>query len=181
LSIVNEHLGDKLVDRARKATEISGISDRFSRARAAFLVDYKGMDVEQVTNLRKGLHPLNAEMKVVRNTLTKIALKDHPKEEEALSDKMVGTNAVVFAFEDPVAPAKFLSDFSKEVDKLQMKFGVLAGDPLDEGKIKYLATLPSKDELRAKFLGTLQAPAQKFVPASNFARLLAAYKDTKGA
>ena len=174
------------MDKARKSQEISALSERFSRARAAFLVDFKGMNVEQVTNLRKGLHPLDAEMKVVRNTLAKRALNDHPKESEALADKFMGTNAIVFAYEDATAPAKFLTDFGKEVEHLQLKSGVLAGEALDENRIKYLATLPTKEELRAKLLGTLQAPAQGFVrqlaaPATNFVRLLAAYKDSKGA
>ena len=174
------------MDRAKKSQEISALSDRFGRAKAAFLVDFKGMDVEQVTNLRKGLRPLDAEMKVVRNTLAKRALSDHPDQEEAIGEAFVGTNAVVFAYDDPSAPAKFIADFSKEVEKLQMKSGVLGGKALDEDRIKYLATLPTKDELRAKFLGTLQAPATQFVrqlaaPSSSFARLLAAYRDSKGA
>ncbi len=174
------------MDRARKAQEIANISEKFGKAKAAFLVDFKGLDVEQVTTLRKGLRPLDAEMKVVRNTLAKIALKDHPESDSAISANFVGTNAVVFAYEDVSSPAKFLADFKKVADKLEIKSGVMDGSALDENKIKYLATLPGKDELRAMFLGTLQAPATQFVrqlaaPSGSFVRLLAAYKDTKSA
>ncbi|MEZ4873379.1 MAG: 50S ribosomal protein L10 [Bdellovibrionales bacterium] len=173
-----------MMTRAKKAEEISAISDRFARARAAFLVDFKGMDVEQVTQLRKSLRPIDAEMKVVRNTLAKLALKDHPEADEAISGDFTGTNAVVFAFGEAPASAKALSEFSKDVEELQVKTGFMAGKRLDEAQIKFLATLPGKDELRAQLLGTLAAPMSKFVRTLNevpsgFVRVLAAYKDTK--
>ena len=173
-----------MITRAKKAEEISALSDRFARAKAAFLVDFKGMDVEQVTTLRKTLHPIEAEMKVVRNTLARLALKDHPDADEALKDDFTGTNALVFAFGEAPASAKALSEFSKEVEALQIKTGFMAGKRLDETQIKYLATLPGKDELRAQLLGTLAAPMTKFVRTLNevpsgFVRVLAAYKDSK--
>ncbi|MCB0393303.1 MAG: 50S ribosomal protein L10 [Bdellovibrionales bacterium] len=172
------------MERARKEQEISAISERFSRAKASFLVDFKGMDVEQVTTLRKGLRKLNSEMKVVRNTLARRALKEHPASDAAIGTQFVGTNAVVFAFEDPSASAKFLADFGKDVPHLQLKVGVMDGQALDENRIKYLATLPGKDELRAKLLSVFQAPATQFVrqlaaPSTSFVRLLAAFRDSK--
>lgn len=172
------------MDRARKAEEISAISDRFSRAKAAFLVDFKGMNVEEVTTLRKSLTPIESEMKVVRNTLAKLALKDHPEADAALSDEFVGTNAIVFAFGEAPASAKALSEFSKEVEELQIKTGFMAGKKLDEAGINFLATLPGKDELRAKLLGTLAAPMTKFVRTLNevptgFVRVLAAHRDNQ--
>lgn len=151
------------MDRSQKAQQIAGISERFAKAKAAFLVDFKGMTVEQVTMLRKGLRKENAEMKVVRNTLAKLALKDHPAVSEAISSDLVGTNAVVFAYGDAGASAKALSNFAKDVEVMQLKGGVLDGKKLNQEMIKYLATLPSKEVLRAQFLGLLQAPASKFV------------------
>ena len=171
-----------MMTRAQKATEISKISDQFGKAKAAFLVDFKGMNVEEITNLRKTLHPVESEMKVVRNTLAKRALLDHPEMKEALDDQLVGTNAVVFAYGDASAPAKALDEFAKTVEELQIKTGVMGGKLLTEDQIKTLATLPSKDELRAMLLRTFQAPATKFVRTLNevpsgLVRVLAAHRD----
>lgn len=173
-----------MMTKADKAQEITQISERFARAKAAFLVDFKGMSVEKVTDLRKQLNPIKSEMRVVRNTLAIRALKDHPGAESALKDRFVGTNAIVFAYDDASASAKLLSEFAKNVEELQLKSGVMDNKALDEAKIKYLATLPSKEQLRAQFLGTLQAPMAKFVRTleavpGGFARVLSAYKDTK--
>jgi large subunit ribosomal protein L10 len=102
-----------------------------------------------------------------------------------LNDALVGTNAVVFAYGDVGASAKALADFTKDVEKFQLKVGVMDGAKLDEAKIKYLATLPSKEVLRSKLLGLFQAPMSRFLyqlnaPTSSFVRLLAAHKDKQG-
>ena len=171
-----------MITRADKKAEIQGLSDRFGRAKAAFLIDFKGMNVEQVTDLRKKLNPAEAEMRVVRNTLAKLALKEFPETESALSESFTGTNAIVFAYgEDVAAPAQILTDFAKDVEVLQLKTGVMDGKALGEEGVKFLATLPSKDVLRAQLLGLLQEPASKFVRTlaavpSGFARVLAARK-----
>src|SRR4051812_25114199 len=109
-----------LITKEQKATEITNLSEKFGRAKAAFLVDYKGMTVEQVTSLRKKLSPAGAEMKVVRNTLALRALQGLPESHEAMKNAFVGTNAVVFAYEDASAGAKALSDFAKDVELLQL-------------------------------------------------------------
>lgn len=160
-----------LVTREDKAKEIATLSANFGKANAAFLVDFKGMTVEQVTSLRKKLFPIQAEMSVVRNTLALRALSEHPKAQAALKDGFVGTNAIVFSYGEASAAAKTLNDFSKDVDALQLKIGVMDGNPLSTSAVKALASLPSKDVLRAMLLGTLQGAASKFV------RTLAAYKE----
>lgn len=170
--------------REIKQQEITNISEKFGRSKAAFLVDFKGMDVESVTRLRKSLKPANSEMKVVRNTLAIRALSDHPTVKPALEDKFVGTNAVVFAYEDPSAVAKILAKFGEEVEAFQLKHGVMDGAALDQKGIKYLATLPSKPELRAKLLGTFAAPMTKLLGTmqavpGGFVRVLNAYSETK--
>ena len=142
------------------------------------------MSVEQVTDLRKKLQPAQAEMRVVRNTLCLRALKEYPESDQALGEHLVGTNAVVFAFEDVGAIAKELSEFGKDVEHLELKAGVMDGNALDKAKITYLATLPTKDVLRAQLLGVLAAPATKMVrqlsaAPSSMVRLLAAYRDSK--
>lgn len=170
--------------REMKQQEIASISEKFGRSKAAFLVDFKGMDVESVTKLRKTLKPIQSEMKVVRNTLAIRALNDHPTLKPALESKFVGTNAIVFAFEDPSAAAKALAQFGKDVEAFQLKYGVMDGTALDQQGIKHLATLPGKQELRAMLLGTLAAPMTKFLGTmqavpGGFVRVLNAYSETK--
>lgn len=170
--------------RAEKAEEIKSLSEKFGRAKAAFLVDFKGMTVEQVTSLRKKLVPVESEMKVVRNTLAVRALIENPKS-EVLKDSLVGNNAIIFAFGEAPAAAKALSEFATDVELLQLKVGVMDGSKLDVNGIKALANLPSKEVLRAQFLGVLQAPMGKFVQTLNavpsgFARVLGAQRDKLG-
>lgn len=168
-----------MMTRATKEQEIQALTEKFQKAKAAFLVDFKGMKVEQVTSLRKKLNPSEGEMKVVRNTLAKRALQNFPEMEKAISGSFKGTNAIVFAYGDVSATAKALSMFAKDVELLQLKTGVMDNQALDAGKITFLATLPTKDVLRAQLLGVLQAPASKLVRTFNevpagLARVLAA-------
>lgn len=170
--------------REQKAQEVSVISDRFAKAKAAFLVDFKGLDVERVTKLRKALAPIKSEFRVVKNTLALRAIKNHPNFATALENAFKGNNGVVFAYEDASAAAKFLMGFVKDNEALVMKTGAMDGKQLNEAMIKYLATLPGKPELQAKLLGTFQGPMTGFVRLLNnvpgsFVRLLAAYKDQK--
>ncbi len=156
--------------RETKQGEVKVLTDRFAKSKGAFIVDFKGLKVEQVTNLRKNLSKSESEMKVVRNTLARLALKGFPKESEALAANLKGTNAIVFSYGEVNATAKTLADFAKDNELLQVKTGVMDGEKLDEAKIKFLATLPGKDQLRAMFLGVLQAPGSKL------ARCLAEYE-----
>lgn len=153
--------------RATKEQEISNLTEKFSKSKGAFVVDFKGLKVEQVTSLRKALDKSESEMKVVRNTLARRALKDFPKVDEAISSAMKGTNAIVFSFGEVNATAKTLADFAKDNELLQIKTGVMEGEKLDDAKIKFLATLPGKDQLRAMFLGVLQAPGSKLARCLN--------------
>jgi large subunit ribosomal protein L10 len=170
------------ITKEQKSAEIASLADKFGRAKAAFLVDFKGMTVEQVTSLRKKLVPVESEMKVVRNTLAIRALNPAS---ESLKDSLVGNNAVVFAYGEAPASAKVLADFAKEVELLQLKVGVMDGAKMDVNGIKALANLPSKDVLRAMLLGTLQAPMSKFVRTlaavpGGFVRVLAAHNEKQG-
>ena len=173
-----------MITRAIKKDMITAISDRFGKAKAAFLIDFKGLDVERMTILRKKLGKMDTEVKVVRNTLARVALKDHPAINEALGSHFVGNNAVVFAYGDAAATAKTLSDFVNDFEELQMKSGVLDGRLISESGIKFLATLPAKPVLQAQLLGVFNAPGSKFVRTLNevpsqFVRLLNAYKESK--
>jgi large subunit ribosomal protein L10 len=158
-----------MITRADKEQEIKLITEKFGKAKGAFIVDFKGIKVEQVTSLRKKLNASESEMKVVRNTLAKRAFKDHPAIEKAFANSMKGTNAIVFSYGEVNATAKTLADFAKDVEILQIKTGIMDGEALDSNKIKFLATLPGKDQLRAMFLSTLLASG------SALARVLKAY------
>ena len=153
--------------RADKDTDIKLISEKLAKAKGAFVVDFKGMKVEQVTSLRKKLHAAESEMKVVRNTLAKRAFKDHPAIGSAFESTMKGTNAIVFAFNEVVGVAKTLADFGKDVEALKIKTGMMDGEALDANKIKFLATLPGKDQLRAQFLCLLKEPSARLVRLMN--------------
>lgn len=153
--------------RATKEQEVQFLTDKLSKSKGAFIVDFKGLRVEQVTALRKALNKSESEMKVVRNTLARRALKDFPKVDEAISSSMKGTNAIVFSFGEVNATAKALAEFAKDNELLQIKTGVMEGEKLDDAKIKFLATLPGKDQLRAMFLGVLQAPGSKLARCLN--------------
>ncbi|NCN95523.1 MAG: 50S ribosomal protein L10 [Bdellovibrionales bacterium] len=173
-----------MMTRERKAQEISVISEKFGRSKAAFLVDFKGMDVENVTKLRKSLRPVESEMKVVRNTLALRALSDHPEMKGALENEFLGTNAIVFVYNEPSAAAKALKDFGKEVEAFQIKSGAMEGLRLSEAAVMQLADLPSKDELRAMLLAVFAAPMTKFLGTAQavpggFVRVLNAYKESK--
>lgn len=158
-----------MITRAIKEQEVKSLAEKFAKSKGAFIVDFKGMKVEQVTSLRKKLHQSESEMKVIRNTLAKRALKSHPEADKALSSSMKGTNAIVFSYGEINATAKTLADFAKDVEVLQIKTGMMDGEALDANRIKFLATLPGKDQLRAQFLAVLKAPAAKL------ARCLDAY------
>jgi large subunit ribosomal protein L10 len=158
-----------------KEADIKLISEKMQKAKGAFIVDFKGMKVEQVTSLRKKLHAAESEMKVVRNTLALRAFKDNPMADKAFNDKMTGTNALVFAFNDVVGVAKTLADFGKDVEALKIKSGIMDGEALDDKKIKFLATLPGKDQLRAQLLMLFKEPSARL------ARVLDAYATKNGA
>jgi len=171
-----------MLTREQKQEKISALSDKFGRAKAAFIVDFKGLNVEQVTGLRKSLFQVQSEMQVVRNTLALRALKDHPESGKAIENEFVGNNALIFAYEDASATAKAIMTYAKTVEALVVKSGLLDGKRLDEEGVKTLSTLPGKQELRAMLLGTMAAPMSTIlslmqqVPAG-FVRVLAAKQD----
>ena len=151
------------MDRAEKQSEITNLTDKFQRSVALFVADYKGMNVEQVTTLRKELSShKDVEMKVVKNSLALRALQTQPYS-SVLADSLTGTNAVIFSYKDPSAPAKALVKFADEFEHLRIKVGILKGQKMDEGMIKTLASLPSKEVLIAKVMGSMNAPAQNLV------------------
>ena len=167
----------------QKKQVVEDVSAVVGNAQATVIAEYRGMTVEQMKVLRREAYDNNVYVKVVKNTLLKRAVKD--TEHSCLDDLLVGPLAFA-ASEDPVAVAKVLNKYAKEYDALEIKAGSMAGNVLSEGEIKALAQLPSRDELLAKLMGTMQAPIAKFVQTLNevptkFARGLAAVRDSKEA
>lgn len=171
------------ITRDAKTTEIAALKGRFDKMTSAVFLDYKGLNVETVTKLRVEFRKAGVEYKVVKNTLVRHAIKGAPYSEK-LDDVLAGMTGVAWSYEDPSAAAKVVKAFRKdggpEAEKLTVKAGLLDGAVLDAKAVEgTLATMPGKNELRAKLLATLQAPLQSFVallqaPAQNFVYVLSA-------
>ncbi len=149
------------VTRAEKATELQQLVTAFGEAETAVLVDYRGITVPQVTDLRRQIRGAGARYTVVKNTLAKRATAGTPF--EGLSSHFVGQTGVVFTDKDPVAMAKVLTAFLKNVPTASIKAAVVQGQPVPATAMAALANLPSKPELYAKLLFVLQAPMQQLV------------------
>jgi len=172
------------MERTEKTAQIAEIKGRFDKMTAAVFLDFKGMKVEHATKLRAEFRKAGVEYRVVKNTLVKHALKG-AKYSDQLTKVLVGMTGIAWSYEDPSAAAKVVKAFKKEEagEKLTIKAGLIEGQVLDaKGVEDQLATMPGKDELRAKLLATMQAPLQNFVallqaPAQNFVYALSARKD----
>jgi large subunit ribosomal protein L10 len=138
------------VTKASKIEELQSLEDAFKGTESAILVDYKGLKVPEVTELRRQVRNAKASYKVVKNTLAKRALKGTPF--EPLSEHFVGTTAVAYAGEDPVALAKVLTTFAKTTPALKVKAAVVQGRAIKPAEVIDLASLPGKPELYAKLL-----------------------------
>jgi large subunit ribosomal protein L10 len=149
------------VTRADKETELHMLEGVFQGADAAILIDYRGINVPQVTELRAQLRKAKAGYKVVKNSLAKRALKG--TDFESLSAHFEGTTAVAFTEDDPVALAKTLTTFMKNAPTLQIKAAVVQGQAIQAAQVTDLANMPGRPELYAKLLFLLQAPMQQLV------------------
>ncbi len=149
------------MNRTEKEQIIQELSERLKNVQAAFLADYRGINVEQATQLRRELTQAGVEYRVVKNNLLKLAAKDTPA--EGLQDFCTGPTAIALAGDDPVAPAKILHKFAKDIEAFELKAGVLSGKMLSVAEIGALAALPSREELLAKVLNTMNAPVSNFV------------------
>ncbi|HHX22968.1 MAG: 50S ribosomal protein L10 [Clostridiales bacterium] len=138
-----------------KVKAVEEIKDKFSRSRTAILTDYRGLNVAEITELRRKLKEEDVEYKVVKNTLTSIAIKDF---DFNLDEFLEGPTAIAFSYEDPVAPAKVLVDFAKTHKQLEIKAGVVEGKVTSKDVIDELAKLPPKEQLLANAVGAIQSP-----------------------
>lgn len=147
--------------RPEKVAVVDELTDKLKRSQVAVLTDYRGLDVQTMTELRARLREAGVEYKVVKNTLARLAAAN--AEIENVDGLLAGPTAIAFDYNDPVAPAKVLSDFAKEHDDLEIKGGVLNGAVIDVEEIKRLASLPGREQLLAQVLAGMQTPIVSFV------------------
>ena len=173
-----------MATKAFKSEKIDAIKAKAEKAQVAILTEYKGYSVEEITKLRRALQQDGGDYMVTKNTLAKIAFKG--TEFEVLTESMTGPIAVAFGFEDQVSPAKAVAKFIKESKKGAILGGALDGKLLSAKEAEELAKMPSKEEILAKILGSINSPASGIVGSINavmaqLTRAMAAVRDQKSA
>ena len=143
---------------AKKAAIVDEVTEKFSAAASAVIVDYRGLTVEQVTDLRKQLRDADVEMKVIKNSILVRAAEKAGL--NGLEEVFSGPTAVAFSNEDVVAPAKIIDEFAKTAEKLEIKGGIIEGKVASIEEITALAKLPNRDGLLSMLLSVLQAPVR---------------------
>jgi large subunit ribosomal protein L10 len=169
------------LNRVEKAAVVDEVGAQVAQAQAIIVAEYRGLGVEAITGLRKQARQSGVYLRVLKNTLARRAVAGTPF--EGLTDKLVGP--LIYGIStDPVSCAKVLADFAKGNDKLLLKAGAMPNFVMDTNAVKALASMPSRDALLAKLLGTMQAPIAKFVQTANevparFVRTVAALCDER--
>jgi large subunit ribosomal protein L10 len=168
--------------RAEKKEVVEDLHERFSKAKALVLTDYRGLDTSAMHALRSQLREASVEYRVVKNTLMLRA--SDGTDMALLKDYFTGPSAVALSHDDPIAPAKVLTKFSEDYAALEVKAGVLDGKVIDAEGIKRLSKLPSREGLLAQFLSVLNGPARSLLTAMsgvprNFVGVLHAIKGKK--
>lgn len=170
------------MDREEKALIISELNEAFDKSKLSVVADYKGLTVAEMQSIRIELKKSNSEMRVAKNTLLKRAVAD--TDSAVLSDDFAGTSAVVMAYDDPVGPAKVVSQFAEDLDKFVIRSAVLDGEKIGIDQLVALSKLPSKEVLLAQMLSVLNGPPTGLVQVlsavpRNFMNALQAIKDQK--
>ncbi|WP_010308028.1 50S ribosomal protein L10 [Kurthia senegalensis] len=159
-----------------KQTVVEEIVGKFQNAASVVVVDYRGLTVGQVTELRKQLREAGVELKVYKNTLVRRATEQVGHAE--LNEVLTGPNAIAFSNEDVVAPARIINNFAKENEALEIKAGLIEGNFSTLEEVKALAELPSREGLLSMLLSVLQAPMRNFALAT---KAVADQKEEQGA
>ena len=159
--------GDKKMSegRKRRAEQIAWLKDLFQTVQGGVLTDFRGLNVESMTELRRRFREQGIRYKVVKNTLTRIALEGTDYQD--LQQKMTGPIAIAYTEGDPIAPARVAVDFAKDNEKLGVRGGFMEGAVLDEAQVQEVAKIPGREELMAQFLSVLNGPSQKFLGVIN--------------
>lgn len=154
-----------MATKAFKQEKIQMLKEKLSKAKVAIVTENKGLSVDEITRLRRNLQKENADYTVVKNTLTKLVIEG--TEYEGMSDMLEGPIALAFGYEDQVAPAKVVANFIKKCENCEIKGGVVDGNVMGADEVNQLAKLPSKEELYAKILGSINSPASGIVMSMN--------------
>ena len=165
-----------------KNDKVEYYKKQFENAKVAVVADYRGLSVEEITELRRELQKTDADLTVTKNTLCKVATEG--TDYAAIAELMTGPTAIAFGYGDEVAAAKVLAKFIKENKKGEITGAVLEGKVLNADEAKKLASMPSKEELYAKILGSINSPASGITYSVNgvisaLVRAIAAVRDTK--
>ncbi|MBQ6595438.1 MAG: 50S ribosomal protein L10 [Clostridia bacterium] len=144
-----------------KAAVVADIKSKFDRAKTVVLVDYRGLTVAEVTDLRNQMRQAGVEYCVLKNTMINLAITDMGI--DGVKQHLEGPTAVAFGYEDVVAPAKILVEFAKKNKKLTVKCGVSDGGYIDVSGVEALAALPSREVLIARLMGSMMSSVSKFV------------------
>ena len=149
------------MNREEKAADVALIREKLTESQSAMLVDFRKLDVESTNTLRRQLRSVSAELKVSKNTLTRLAIESTGL--DCLEDELNGPTGIVFSYGDPVASAKIVADFQKTNPALQVKSGHLGGKALNPDEYTRLAKLPGREALLAQVVGTLSMNVRSLV------------------
>ena len=144
----------------QKKAVVEALAEKMGRAASGVLVKYEGITVDQDTQLRKALREAGVEYAVIKNTL--IGKAADSAGFEGLKSELNGMNALAISFEDPIAPARILKEYADKIETFEIRGGLLEGKVVDAATVNELATIPNKETLVAKFLGSIQSPLYKF-------------------
>jgi len=158
------------MNKQDKAKSVAEIKEKFSKASSVYFTDFTGLTVAEVNELRDEFYSAKVDYKVLKNTVIKKALENDTKfasQSEKIIESLKGPTGVIFAFDDPVSPAKILKKFFDRIEKPKLKLAVVENNVYDSKKLGELASLPSKPEIIASILGSLQSPVSGIVGAIN--------------
>jgi len=169
--------------KAEKNTIVEQLAGQFARATMALVSEYRGLSAAESTDLRRRVRAVEGELKVAKNTLVRLAIKETPY--AALDPQLGGPVVIVFCYGDPVTVAKTIAGLRELGDKFKVRGGVLGGKALTAEEVQALATLPPREVILAQLLGLLQAPATRLVqllnePGSALARVVDAIGRRQG-
>ena len=142
--------------RPEKVAAVAEIKEKLAKSNAIILTDYRGLNVQAITELRRQMKEAGVEYKVIKNTLARFAAREAGLEN--IEQFLEGPTAAAFGYDDPVIPAKVIAEFAKKYKQLEVKGGLLAGKVLQKEKVKELADLPPKEILLGKVLGGMMSP-----------------------
>jgi large subunit ribosomal protein L10 len=146
------------MDRAQKDSIVTDVAGRISRAHGMFFTNFSGLTVEQATELRRELRKAGVEYRVVKNTFIRKALDQVGGFDSNVSNLLVGPTGVAFAYDDPVAPAKVIQKFAEKHQKLSLKVCIIEHQVYEGSRLDEIARIPSRPEMMASILGSIQAP-----------------------